>query len=219
MLLIGGGYSTLSAQSDSNFINGQIPSESAVYSDSETADWSRHITLKTNTLGLGLLIANTAVEIDFGRRLSLHLPIYYSAWNYFSETVKFRTLAVQPELRYRILASKGLFAGLHFGMAYFNLAADSDYRIQDRNGDTPMLGGGISIGYRLHFRKHSRWGMEFAVGGGAYSFDRDRFINENNGPYVDTVNGPYIGLDNLSVSFTYDFCLGGKSADRKKGRR
>ncbi len=217
MLFVGGGYNSLSAQSDSLFLNGQISSESVGCSD--VADSSRHLTLKTNTLGLGLLIANTAVEIELSRRLSLHLPVYYSALDYFCETVKFRTLAIQPELRYRILATKGLFAGLHFGTAYFNLAAGGQYRIQDREGRTPMLGGGISLGYRLNFKKNSRWGMEFAVGGGAYTFDRDRFINEHNGPYVDTVTGPYIGLDNLSLSLTYDFRLGGKSSDRKEGRR
>ncbi len=218
-------YRPTSAETYSNDINGVRLSGRIADDDnpdgsvSEPVAWTRHLTLKSNVLGLGLLIANTAVEIDLGQRLSFHIPVYYSALDYFSETVKFRTFALQPELRYRPVAVKGLFAGVHFGMAYFNLATGGDYRIQDRDGNSPMLGGGISLGYRLHFSKDSRWGIEFAVGGGAYSCDRDRFINEKNGPYVDTISKAYIGLDNLSVSLTYDFSLGRKCAGDKGGRK
>ena len=171
-------------------------------------EWTRRLTLKTNALGLGLLIANAAAEVGITERLSFHLPVYYSALNYFTQTVKFRTLAVQPELRYYIPGVSGLFAGAHMSVASFNLAAGGDYRLQDRGGNTPLLGGGLSVGYRLQFRKNPRWGMEFAVGAGAYRFDYDRFVNEPNGPYVDTINRTYIGIDNLSVSLTYDFDLG-----------
>ena len=181
-------------------------------------EWTRRLTLKTNALGLGLLIANAAAEVGITERLSFHLPLYYSALNYFTQTVKFRTLAVQPELRYYIPGVNGLFAGAHMSVASFNLAAGGDYRLQDRGGNTPLLGGGLSIGYRLQFRKNPRWGVEFAAGAGAYRFDYDRFVNEPNGPYVDTVNRTYIGIDNLSVSITYDFDLG-KVKKNREGRR
>ena len=62
--------------------------------------WHRALSVKTNALGLGLAIANAAVEIDICKHLSFNLPVYYSAWDYFSETIKFRTLAVQPEIRH-----------------------------------------------------------------------------------------------------------------------
>ena len=75
----------------------------------------------------------------------------------------------------------------------------------------------MSVGYRMQFRNAPRWGMEFAVGAGAYRFDYDRFVNEPNGPYVDTINKTYIGIDNLSVSITYDFDLG--KVKKKEGGR
>ncbi len=180
--------------------------------------WTRRLTLKTNALGLGLLLANAAAEVGITEHLTFHMPVYYSAVNYFSRTVKFRSLAVQPELRYYIPKVDGLFAGAHMSVASFNLAADGAYRLQDQGGDTPLLGGGVSVGYRLQFRAAPRWGVEFAVGAGAYRFDYDRFVNEPNGPYVDTVNRTYIGIDNLSVSITYDFELG-KVKKNREGRR
>ncbi len=180
-------------------------------------EWTRRLTVKTNAIGLSLLLANAAVEVGITEHLSFHLPLYYSAVNYFTQTIKFRSLATQPELRYYIPKVNGLFAGAHFSVASFNLAAGGDYRLQDRGGNTPLLGGGVSVGYRMQFRKAPRWGMEFALGAGAYRFDYDRFVNEPNGPYVDTINKTYIGIDNLSVSITYDFELG--KVKKKEGGR
>ncbi len=166
------------------------------------------LALKSNMLCLGLLMANVGVEFSLSQHLSLHLPLYYSGWDYFSDRVKFRTLAVQPEIRWNFRPTDGLFVGAHTMIAYFNLATGGDYRIQDRSGDTPLLGGGVSLGYRMHFKNNPRWGMEFALGGGAYRFCYDRFVNEKNGPYVDTVNKTYVGLDNVAVSIFYELDLG-----------
>ncbi len=189
---------------------------------------ARVLTLKTNVAALGLLLANAAVEVGLTESLTVHVPVYYSAVDYFSRTVKFRSLAVQPELRWylpgigRIDRSgriDGLFAGIHFGAASFNLAAGGDMRLQDRGGNTPLLGGGLSLGWRTRFARAPRWGIEIAAGAGAYRLCYDRFVNEPDGPYVDTVNRTYIGLDNLSVSVTYDFGPGrakkGKNNDDK----
>ena len=195
-----------------------VTDEALAAEETAEGEWTRRLTLKTNVLGLSLLLANAAAEIGITEHLTFHLPIYYSAVNYFTQTVKFRTLAAQPELRYYIPKVSGLFAGAHFSVASFNFAVGGDYRIQDRGGNTPMLGGGLSIGYRMQFRDAPRLGMEFSIGAGAYRFDYDRFVNEPNGPYVDTVNKTYIGIDNLSVSVTYDFDLGNVKR-KKEGRR
>ena len=45
---------------------------------------TRYMYVKTNLVGLGLLMANAGVEFDLGRYLSFNLPVYYSAVNYFS---------------------------------------------------------------------------------------------------------------------------------------
>lgn len=58
------------------------------------------VTVKTNAMVLGMLIANAGVELGFGDRFSLHIPFYYSGVNYFSSHTKFRILGTQPEFRY-----------------------------------------------------------------------------------------------------------------------
>lgn len=168
--------------------------------------------LKTNALGWGLLVANAGVEFGLSEHISVSVPIYYSGLNYFSERVKFRTLAVQPEVRWNFSRMNGFFVGVHAATAFYNIALGGDYRYQDRSGNTPTIGGGMSVGYRLHFKDNPRWGVEFVIGGGVYRFSYDRFVNEKNGPYVDTLDKTYVGPDNAAISVFYEFDLGrGKS--------
>ena len=182
----------------------------------EESDWVRRLTVKTNLLGWGFLMTNAAVEIDIIEGLSFALPVYYSGWDYFTNTVKFRTLMIQPEIRYYIPKTSGLYVGAHFGLGYWNFALGSlgeklgvaDWRYQDHRGESPAIGGGVSVGYALQFRKNPRWGMEFSLGAGAYDARYDMFYNEANGPYYQRgIHTTFIGVDNASVSFTYKFDL------------
>ena len=183
--------------------------------------YTRHITLKTNTLGWVLAGSNVALEVDICKHLSFALPFYYSGGlDYFKETIKFRGIVLQPELRYypkltENLTNGGLFVGAHFGLGWYNFALDGDYRIQDCDGDTPAWGGGLGVGYSLQFKKNPRWGMEFALGGGVYKAKYDTFYNEANGPYDQRgVEKVWFGVDNAAVSFTYKFDMkkkGGKN--------
>ena len=179
----------------------------------------KHLTLKTNTLGWVLTGSNIAVEIDLAKHLSLAVPFYFSGGlDYFKETIKFRGIVLQPELRYypKLAADQtngGFFIGAHVGLGWYNFALNGDYRIQDHAGKRPAYGGGLGLGYSLQFKKNSRWGMEFAIGAGVYDVLYDTFYNEANGPYNEkAVSDIWIGIDNASVSFTYDFDLrkGGK---------
>lgn len=180
--------------------------------------WERKLNVKTNVLGLGLAIANAAVEIDFCRHWSFNLPIYYSAWNYFSKTIKFRTFAVQPEIRYwfstKENCNNGWFMGAHFGLAFYNIATDGEYRIQDHDGTSPALGGGLAVGYRMPISKNNRWKMEFSIGAGAYKLHYDKFRNYHNGLLVNTEKKTYIGIDQVSVSLSYTFDLKRKGGAR-----
>jgi hypothetical protein len=180
-------------------------------------DWTRKLHVKTNAIGLGLGIANVAPEIDIAKHLSFTLPVYYSAWNYFKTTIKFRTLAVQPELRYWISPNnEGFFAGAHFGLAYYNFAADGDYRYQDHNGKKPAIGGGLSIGYVLPISDNNRWRIEFSLGAGVYAVHYDKFFNTPNtkeGLMIDSGKTTYWGIDQAAISFVYTFNL------KKKGDR
>jgi len=180
--------------------------------------WHRTLSVKTNALGLGLAIANAAVEIDLCKHWSFNLPVYYSAWDYFSETIKFRTLAVQPEIRYwfseKNMRNDGWYLGAHFGLAYYNIATNGEYRTQDHDGTSPALGGGLAVGYRMPISKNNRWKMEFSIGAGAYKLHHDKFRNYHNGLLVYTEKKTYIGIDQASVSFSYTFDLKRKGGAR-----
>lgn len=170
--------------------------------------WTGKLHIKTNLVGWGLGISNLGVEVDLGQHWSFALPVYYSAWNYFKLTTKYRTFAIQPEIRYWLSGkNKGFFAGAHFGMAYYNIATNGDYRYQDHGAETPALGGGISLGYRLPLSKNGKWNVEFVVGGGVYKLHYDRFYNVENGKLHDTQRKTYWGLDNAAINFSYCFDL------------
>ena len=184
----------------------------------EVEEWSRKLHLKTNAIGLGMGIANVAAEIDLVKHWSFTLPVYYSAWDYFKSTIKFRTFAVQPEFRSWLSEENdGFFAGAHFGLAYYNFAFDGDYRYQDHDRETPAIGGGVSIGYRLPISKNNRWRVEFSLGAGIYSRHYDKFHNTprtKDGLMIESIKKTYWGIDQAAVSFSYMFDLKKKGGKR-----
>lgn len=177
--------------------------------------WQRHLYIKTNGVGWAMGITNIAVEIDLARHWSFTLPFYWSAWNYFKPTLKFRTLALQPEVRYWFAKDNGgWFAGAHFGLAWYNIATCGDYRTQDHEGHSPAIGGGLSAGYRLPVSRNGRWQMEFALGAGCYQLHYDKFHNYENGLLADTKKKTWLGIDRAAVSIVYTFDLGKKGGAR-----
>lgn len=169
------------------------------------------IAVKTNAVGWAMGTVNAAVELDIAENWSVNLPVYYSGYDYFTETLKFRTFTFQPEFRYHFPEVEGLFIGAHLGLGWFNVAY-GDWRIQDSG--RPAYGGGLGIGYRIPFRKNDRWAVEFALGAGVYDAAYDRFYNEANGP-ADALNlrKVFVGIDNAAVTFLYSIDL------KKEGRR
>lgn len=183
--------------------------------------WQRHCYIKSNGIGWLMLIANAAFEYDFSPHWSLSVPIYYSALNYFTYKVKFRTAAIQPEIRYwfgengydDILGLRGVavrprvnaYIGVHFSIAQYNYALDGDYRRQDHDGRTPAYGGGISGGVRVPLDHQGRWFMEFTGGVGYYHLYYDKFVNEPNGREVSSTKKNFFCLDNFAVSVAYRF--------------
>ena len=184
----------------------------------EVEGWSHKLHIKTNAIGWGMGIANVAAEIDLAKHWSFTLPVYYSAWDYFKSTIKFRTFSVQPEFRYWFSENNdGFFTGAHFGLAYYNFAFDGDYRYQDHNRETPSIGGGVSIGYRLPISKNYRWRVEFSLGQGVYSLHYDKFHNTPNtkdGLMIESIKKTYWGIDQAAVSFSYSFDLKKKGGKR-----
>lgn len=166
--------------------------------------------VKTNLAGWAMMVGNVALEVDFERRWSFALPVYYSAMNYFTRTVKFRTLTFQPELRYWIGVPgiKRWFVGIHMGLGWFNYAVGGRCRIQDMGGHSPALGGGLGGGYRLDlpWGSHNRWQMEFTIGVGVYDVRYDKWLNRAGGTLVDgRIHRTFIGVDQAAVSIIYSF--------------
>lgn len=182
-------------------------------------EWNHKLYLKTNALFWGMGMTNVSAEIDLAKHWSFALPVTYSAWNYFTSTVKFRTLAVQPEFRYWFNEdNQKFFIGAHFGYAqYLNVAVDGNYRYQDHDGKSPALGGGISVGYRMPISKSDKWHIEFSLGAGVYSLHYDKFYNTPNtkdGLMIESVKKTYWGIDQAAVSFSYSFDLKKKGGKR-----
>lgn len=170
-------------------------------------EWIPNLYLKTNFVGLGLAIANLGVEADFAKHWSVTLPVYYSAWNYFSQTLKFRTFSIQPEVRYWFDPHNDKwFLGAHFGLSYYNFAFNGPLRYQDHDGESPSIGGGISVGYRVPISKDKRWKLEFSVGAGIYPLYYDTFHNTDPtvvGLLVDTYKKTYFGIDQAAITLAY----------------
>ena len=177
------------------------------------------LAVKTNAVGWGMGLMNVAAEIDIMPHLSVSVPFYYSGgYNYFKSTIKFRGIVLQPQVRYYPWLQNGKNGGFyvdaHFGLGWYNFALNGDYRIQDHQGKTPAIGGGLGVGYMHHFKKNPRWGMEFSLGAGVYDVKYDMFYNEANGPYYEYgTHRTWIGLDNVSVGVFYKFDI------RKGGKR
>ena len=167
--------------------------------------WEPHGYLKTNAVGWGMLISNIAFEIDLSPKWSLAVPIYYSALNYFRSTVKFRTAAVQPEIRYWLRSDT--YVGAHFSIAHYNYALGGDLRRQDHDGSTPAWGGGLSGGFRKRLGHSDRWFLECTAGVGVYKLHYDKFINQTGGAEVGSTKKTFFCVDNVAVTFSYRFNL------------
>ena len=167
-----------------------------------------HWYLKTNLATYFVtLTPNLGVEFEFGDHISLSLPVYYSALDWFVSTIKFRVMATQPEARwwFRDGSFLGPFVGLHGTLAWYNIALGGDYRYQDHGSNTPSLGGGLTFGWK--FRVTRRLGLELSVGGGLLPLNYDKFYNVENGRFIENGNYNWIGPDHVGVSLTYQFDL------------
>lgn len=177
--------------------------------------WTRGLYIKTNLPAWAMLWTNVAAEVDLGKHWSFALPVYYSGFNYFSGKTKFRTLALQPEVRWWVKADNtGFFAGAHFGLGWYNCAFGGENRYQDHNRRTPAIGGGLAVGYRFYFCSNRRWQMEASIGAGVYRLDYDVFENKHNGLITDRRKRTFYGIDQAAFTISYRFDLSGKGGAR-----
>lgn len=189
--------------------------EETVISETLAPQWGKHVYVKTNVPAWALLWINVQGEIDIDRHWSFMLPIYYSGFNYFHSTRKYRTFTVLPEFRYWFRPdNQGFFVGVHGGISYYNCSFDGQYRYQDHDKDTPAYGGGIAAGFRFAPFRNKRWKVEFSAGMGYYRLDYDKFLNIKWGPRVDRKKKNLFCLDQIALSIGYEFDLKKKGGDK-----
>ncbi len=184
-----------------------IPEREVVDSIEVEDLWQQRLHLKSNGIGWIMLAGNGAVELELSRHWSINLPVYYSGLDYFTREIKFKTLTIQPEVRYWFKDGRNWFAGAHLGIGWFNYALNGEYRIQDCGWDSPALGGGFSGGYRMNLTKNGRWRVEFSLGVGVYDVRYDKFRNTPDSKIVETVHDTWFGIDQAAVSFIYSIGL------------
>lgn len=159
-----------------------------------------YIALKTNLPFLAVAVQNLAVEVKVHNHISIDFPIMWSIGDIEREH-GLRTIAFQPEGRWWLKsAGKGHFFGLHVHAAWFNLKwEDTRYQTEKQ----PLLGAGISYGYKLPFSRH--WGAEFTLGAGYANMEYNTYYNIENGARLDTRKRNYWGLTRAGISLVYRF--------------
>ena len=173
------------------------------------------LTFKVNAVAAALAVTNASFELEW-RRWSVQLPVYYSNLDYFSHRVKFRTFALRPAFRYwfssdKVVGHTGWFVGVHYGMAWYNVAMGDTDRIQDHGSHTPALGGGVEFGWRMPLGRSGHWKFELSLGAGLYKARYDRIDNNSSGVLKAYRNRTIFCIDNVGVSFGYSLDL------KKKG--
>ncbi|WP_366945755.1 DUF3575 domain-containing protein [Bacteroides sp.] len=161
---------------------------------------SRYIALKTNVPFLAVAVQNLALEVELHERISLDLPVMWSIGDIEREH-GLRTFALQPEGRWWLKSvGTGHFFGLHAHVAWFNLKWEEN---RYQTGKRPLLGAGISYGYKLPLSAH--WGAEFNIGAGYANMKYDTFYNIENGAQLDTRVRHYWGITRAGISLVYRF--------------
>lgn len=160
----------------------------------------RYIALKSNVPFQALSIHNLAVEVQVHKQITVDFPVMWSISDIEREHAV-RGIAFQPEGRWWLKkAGTGHFFGVHAHAAWFNLKWE-DNRYQ--TGKRPLLGAGISYGYKLPLSAH--WGAEFNIGAGYANMKYDTFYNIENGAQLDTRIRHYWGITRAGISLVYRF--------------
>lgn len=169
-------------------------------SKSDSADSENYIALKTNLPFLAVAIQNLSLEVKVHKHISIDFPVMWSIGDLEREH-GIRTIAFQPEGRWWLKAAgKGHFFGVHVHAAWFNLKwEDTRYQTEKQ----PLLGAGISYGYKLPFSEH--WGAEFNLGAGYANMKYNTYYNIENGAKLDTRKRNYWGITRAGASLVYRF--------------
>lgn len=161
----------------------------------------RYIALKANLPLSALSVHNLDLEVAVHKHISIDFPVMWSISDVEPEHAV-RGIAFQPEGRWWLkgVNEGGHFFGVHAHTAWGNLRWD-DRRYQTEK--RPLLGAGISYGYRLPLGRH--WGAEANLGFGYANVKYNTYYNIENGALIDRRIRHYWGLTRAGLSLVYRF--------------
>ena len=158
----------------------------------------------TNLLYDVATVANLYLECDFSRHAAINLLATFSPWDIRTPDLKIRTFILQPEFRWYFADNfKGHHIGVEGYFGWYDVALGGRTRYQDKDGNTPLWGAGLSYGYVLPFSEH--WGMDFSIGAGYACLVYDCFYNVENGARYTTITRNWWGPTKLGISIYYQF--------------
>ncbi len=165
--------------------------------------FDRSINIKTNMVGLGMLVANLGLEYEKDGKWSVCIPVYFCGWDYCMPTTKFRCMYMQPEFRWYSAMSR-FYTAVHIGAGYYDVCLSSgEYRYQDKGGAPPFVNAGVSVGFRHTFGRSRKWLMEYSIGGGYMTTEYDKYDNTDNGRLLDTGKFNGFVIDQATISVVY----------------
>lgn len=160
----------------------------------------RYIALKTNVPFQVLSMHNLALEVQVQKHVTIDFPVMWSISDLEREHAV-RGLAFQPEGRWWLKqAGEGHFFGVHAHAAWFNLKWEEN---RYQTGHRPLLGAGVSYGYKLPLSAH--WGAEFNIGAGYANMEYNTYYNIENGAMLNKRIRHYWGITRAGISLVYRF--------------
>lgn len=164
-------------------------------------DGQRYLALKTNVIYDACALLNLAVEMQVHKKITVELPLTCSLWDLGdkhgvqSDKVSPSCFISYPPAGFRLQCYR-----THAHVAWFNVKWNDD-RYQDT--DRPLLGAGISYGYKLPLSRH--WGADFNLGVGYANMKYNTYYNVDNGAQLDTRVRHYWGITRVGASLVYRF--------------
>ena len=178
---------------------------------------AQKVAVKTNALYWATATPTVGFEFALGDRWTAEVAGGYNPWTFDKENnVKAKHFLVTPEIRYWFCNSfQGHFIGINGNYTQFNVSGVNVPGLffpEEMNGiyiselqtsrcQGWAAGAGITYGYAFPIAR--RWNLEFAVGGGWWYTQYDKFESRTCGLFQETVKKNVFGLTELGVSFIY----------------
>ncbi|WP_075557711.1 DUF3575 domain-containing protein [Parabacteroides timonensis] len=167
-----------------------------------TVTHAQKIALKNNLLMDAMASPNLGVEFKVGERTTIDIPASLNLWS-FSDTKKFKHVAVQPEVRWWLCQPlTGHFWGAHAHYASYNVGGIGPFStIKENRYEGWLVGAGISYGYNWILAP--RWSIEATVGVGYAYLSYDKFPCGKCQPLEHSGTKHYFGPTKLGLTLIF----------------